>query len=284
MPRDFEGNLTSGQQFHPATGMPGGENVLLDLPRLTSIPRPEPSLHFARTLERYERLTGSSPYSICSLTKSIRSFEPGMQLLCQGERAGSAFIIERGWTFSSSLQPSGARQILDVQIPGDVAGLHSLFTPYALHDVTAITRVEVYEINAHLLAEAIARDPGLAPFLLWLSTGKFAVAAERLTDLGRRTALERTAHFILELATRMRLAGIGTEFAFPCPMTQSLLGDALGLTSVHVNRMMRELRVAGLAHHHCGWVRLLDKKKLADLAKFDSTYLDCANLMDKEPN
>jgi len=82
------------------------------------------------------------------------------------------------------------------------------------------------------------------------------------------------AHFILELATRMRLAGVGTELAFPCPMTQYLLADALGLTSVHVNRMMRELRSAGLVQHRRGWIRLLDRERLMDMARFDSAYLD----------
>ncbi len=253
-------------------GAPGTVTTVSVLPGPRRAKRPSP---FEHRLERYERLTGSLPKSISLLLNSMRIFRPGAQLLNQGEATGSVFIIDDGWTFSSSPQHSGARQVLDVQIPGDMAGLQSFARPFTLHDLTAITRVEAYEISSALLGEAIATDSALAPFLLWLSANESAVAAERLTDLGRRSALERTAHFILELETRMRLVGAGTDAAFHCPMTQYLFGDALGLTSVHVNRMMRELRTAGLAHHQRGWIRVLDREKLVELAKFDSAYLDC---------
>ena len=237
--------------------------------------RNPPDSSFEHRLDRYARVAGSIPGSIRLLTQSKRTFEPWMQLMSQGEPSGAAFIIEHGWTFSSCSQTNGTRQILDVQIPGDIAGLQSLAMPFAMHDVTAITRVQAWEVSSALVSEAVSGDPGLAAFLLWLSAGENAVAAERLTDLGRRTALERTAHFILELATRLRLAGHGSETGFPCPMTQYLLGDALGLTPVHINRMLRELQTAGLVHHQRGWIRLLDKEKLVELASFDDAYLDC---------
>lgn len=259
--------------------MPGASGTVTAASGLAGLGRPKrpaPSSPFEHRLERYGHLTGSLPKSIRLLLNSIRCFEPGAQLLNQGEPAGSVFIIDDGWTFSSSAQHTGARQVLDVQIPGDMAGLQSLARPVTLHDVTAITHVKVYEISSEILAEAIAADSALAPFLLWLSAGESAVAAERLTDLGRRSALERTAHFILELEMRMRLVGAGSDAAFQCPMTQYLFGDALGLTSIHVNRMMRELRTAGLAHQQRGWIRVLDRERLVELAKFDSAYLDCA--------
>lgn len=240
--------------------------------RMRRSPPPHP---FGYKLERYERLSGRVPVSFRSLLNSNRSFEPGTSLLRQGEPASKIFIIDDGWTFSSSSQHSGARQVLDVQIPGDTAGLPGLLRPFTPHDVTAITRVDAFEISSAQLGEALIDDPDLSPFLLWLSAGELAVTAERLTDLGRRTALERTAHFILELSTRSRLVGAGSGSAFHCPMTQYLLGDALGLSSVHVNRMMRELRTAGLAHHQRGWMRVLNHRKLVQLAGFDGAYLEC---------
>lgn len=235
------------------------------------LPLPEA---FRYKLERYARLRGRAPKSMDALLKSSRGFEPGVQLLCQGERAGQVFIVKQGWTFTSCSQPNGTRQIHNVQIPGDVAGLQNLLMPFTLCDLTAITRVEACEIGADCLAEAAATDPELAHFLLWLLACEIAVAGERLIGVGRRTAIERTAHFILELAARLKLAGLETENAFACPMTQHLFGDSLGLTSVHVNRMMRELRTAGLVHHQCGWLRVLDRERLARMAMFDSAYLD----------
>lgn len=211
--------------------------------------------------------------------KIRRVFEPGMHLLYQGERGGRAFIIDKGWSFSSCTQANGSRQILDVQVPGDVAGLPSLSLPFATHDVTAITRIEAFELGVGLISEATADDPELSAFLLWLSASDGVVAAERLTSLGRRSALARTAHFILELAARLRLAGMGTELGFACPMTQYIFADALGLTPVHVNRIFRELRLGGLASHARGWLNLIDAKKLADTAMFESDYLEHTSLL-----
>ncbi|MFN4025429.1 MAG: Crp/Fnr family transcriptional regulator [Hyphomonas sp.] len=239
---------------------------------------------FALKLERYERFSGYLPKSVSSLMTRKRTFEPGMQLSYHGEPGGVAFIIEDGWTFSSKLMPGGARQILDIQIPGDVAGLQNLPVPFADHDVTALTKVIVHEVRFSDLANAISSDPGLAGLILWLAASDSAVASERLIDIGQRSALERMAHFILELATRLRLAGLSTHAGFPCPMTQYVLGDALGLTSVHVNRVLRDLRTARLAHHRRGWISLLDIGMLSEVARFDAAYLDHTSVLDTARN
>jgi CRP-like cAMP-binding protein len=228
---------------------------------------------FGLKLERFKLYGGRPPLSIRTLMANKRTFEPGVQLMQQGDAGGVAYIIEQGWTFSSNVLRNGSRQILDVQIPGDVAGLHSLPVPSAANDVTAITKVHVIEIQLDAVMNAIASDPDLAAFIFWLAARQNDVASERIIDIGRRTSVERMAHFILELATRLRLAGIGTDSGFPCPLTQYLLGDALGLTSIHVNRVLRELRTSGLAHHQRGWISLLNADELSTVAGFSSAYL-----------
>ncbi len=228
---------------------------------------------FGLKLERYAMQGGRAPQSIRSLMDSKRTFEPGVSLMQQGDAGGVAYIIEHGWTFSSNVLRNGSRQILDVQIPGDVAGLQSLPVPSAVNDVTAITTVQAFEIQLDAVMHAISSDPDLAAFIFWLSAQQTDVASVRLIDIGRRTSIERMAHFILELATRLRLAGIGSDSGFPCPLTQYLLGDALGLTSVHVNRVLRDLRTAGLAHHQRGWISLLNADELSAIAGFSGAYL-----------
>jgi CRP-like cAMP-binding protein len=228
---------------------------------------------FGLKLERYAQQGGRPPRSIRSLMASKRTFEPGVPLMQQGDSGGVAYIIENGWTFSSNVLRNGSRQILDVQIPGDVAGLQSLPVPSAVNDVTAITTVQAFEIQLDTVMHAISSDPDLAAFIFWLSAQQTDVASVRIIDIGRRTSVERMAHFILELATRLRLAGIGTDSGFPCPLTQYLLGDALGLTSVHVNRVLRDLRTSGLAHHQRGWISLLNTDELSAIAGFSDAYL-----------
>lgn len=246
------------QSAFPADRPGGGEQV------------PGP---FGLKLERFMLYGGRPPLSIRTLMANKRTFEPGVHLMQQGDAGGVAYIIEQGWTFSSNVLRNGSRQILDVQIPGDVAGLHSLPVPSAANDVTAITKVQAIQIQLDAIMNAISSDPNLAAFIFWLSAQQTDVASVRLIDIGRRTSIERMAHFILELATRLRLAGIGSDTGFPCPLTQYLLGDALGLTSVHVNRVLRDLRTAGLAHHQRGWISLLNADELGAIAGFSGAYL-----------
>ena len=97
---------------------------------------------------------------------------------------------------------------------------------------------------------------------------------EHLVGLGRRDAIKRISHFLLELCTRLSLLGLGSTAGYDCPLTQYHLADALGLTSVHVNRVLRDLRQAELVSFRAGRVTFLDYEGLVDLAEFDPTYLD----------
>ena len=100
------------------------------------------------------------------------------------------------------------------------------------------------------------------------------MVVEHLVGIGRRDALERTAHFLLELSARLTLVGRGTRAGFACPLTQYHLADALGLSAVHINRVLRELREQGLLTFQKGQVTIHDFDRLVDLAEFDRGYLD----------
>jgi CRP-like cAMP-binding protein len=172
---------------------------------------------FGLKLEQFMLYGGRPPLSILTLMANKRTFEPGVHLMQQGDTGGVAYIIEQGWTFSSNVLRNGSRQIPDVQIPGDVAGQQSLPVASAAKDVTAITKVQVIEIQLDAFINTIASDPDLAAFIFRLAARQNDVAAERIIDIGRRTSVERMAHFIREQAIRFRLAGIGTDSGFPSP-------------------------------------------------------------------
>ena len=97
---------------------------------------------------------------------------------------------------------------------------------------------------------------------------------EHLVNIGRRNALERTAHFLLELGARLRLVGLATREGYDCPLSQNLLADALGLSAVHINRVLRELREDGLLTFQKGRVTFNDFDQLVAAVDFDKTYLD----------
>jgi len=205
--------------------------------------------------------------------KTRRRFKPGDQIVRQGEPGGRAFVLDHGWTYSSVTLHNGSRQITDVQVQGDVANLQGLVLPSALFDLTAITAVDAFEISLDESSEDTPA-PDYANALPRMLAKESAVIATRLASIGRRNALERTAHFYLELWFRLRPTGQSSDAGFSCPMTQYLIADALGLTPEHVNRVLRDLRTLGLASHQRGWFSLLDKDKLAGLAGFDSAYLE----------
>ena len=203
-----------------------------------------------------------------------RTFDPGVDLVRQGQLGQLAYILADGWVCSYKLLPSGTRQIVDFQVPGDFLGLRSVLFRTSDHNVEAMTKVEVSEVSPIDLIDAFATTPRLATAVLWAASRDEAMVVEHLVDIGRRNALERTAHFLLELGARLKLVGLGTKEGYACPLSQYMLADALGLSAVHINRVLRQLREEGLLTFRGGQVIFDDFERLVTLADFDTAYLD----------
>jgi len=212
------------------------------------------------TLERFDRRN--------------RSFQPGHEMMHEGQVNASAFILAEGWACSYKMLPDGGRQIVDFQVPGDFLGLRSILFRTADHNIEAVTRIEASEVMTSDLLEAFSGAPRLAIGILWAASRDEAMVVEHLVNLGRRSAEERTAHFLLELSARLALVGKGDRTGFDCPLTQYHLADALGLSAVHVNRVLRHLREDGLVTFKRGRVVFDDFTRLTALAEFDTGYLD----------
>jgi CRP-like cAMP-binding protein len=197
-------------------------------------------------------------------------------MVYEGQSARSAYILARGWVCSYKLLPGGTRQIVDFQIPGDFLGLRSVLFRTADHNIEPVTEVEAFEVITSDLTDAFSRSPRLATAMLWAASRDEAMLVEHLIDLGRRDAMQRTAHFLLELGARLMLVGLGTKEGYDCPLSQYLLADALGLSAVHINRVLRQLREDGLLTFRDGKVIFDNFDGLVALAEFDLTYLDQA--------
>lgn len=203
-----------------------------------------------------------------------RSFDPGVDLVRQGQLGQIAYILAEGWVCSYKILSSGTRQIIDFQVPGDFLGLRSVLFRTADHNVEAMTKVEVSEVSASDLIDAFANTPRLATAVFWAASRDEAMVVEHLVSIGRRNALERTAHFLLEMSARLRLVGLGTEEGYACPLSQYMLADALGLSEEHINRVLRQFREEGLLTFRCGQVIFNNFERLVALAEFDTAYLD----------
>ncbi len=228
----------------------------------------------ARKLGAFTHLSPADFAVLRRLHERRRSFPVGRDIVYQGQSNREAYILTRGWVCSYKLLPGGTRQIVDFQIPGDFLGLRSMLFRTADHNIEPITEIEVYEVAKGDMADTFSRSPRLATALLWAVSRDEAMLVEHLINLGRRDAHQRVAHYLLELGARLMLVGLGSKAGYDCPLTQYLLADVIGLSAVHVNRVLRQLRDEGLLTFRDGKVTFDDHNGLVALAEFDVSYLD----------
>jgi CRP-like cAMP-binding protein len=228
----------------------------------------------ARKLGAFVALSEAELSVLEGLHKRRCSFVAGRDLVHQGQSDQAAYILISGWACSYKLLEDGQRQIVDFQIPGDFLGLRSVVLHLSDHSIEPVTDIEVTEVHVSDLMKAFADTPRLATAVLWAASRDEAMVVEHLINIGRREAEVRVAHFLLELGARLTLVGLGSKAGYACPLTQYLMADALGLSSVHVNRVLRKLREAGMVTFRDGFVTFDDYDRLAKFADFEMTYLD----------
>ena len=196
--------------------------------------------------------------------------EAGQELLQEGHSGHKVFIIQTGWASSYKDLPDGGRQIISFPVPGDCVGLRSILLKTADHSFSAITDAQLNTIEAKPLMQLFDDYPRIRAAFLWSAARDEAMAVEHLVSVGRRNALERTAHFFMELAERLTLVGLATGTEFRCPLNQYVLADALGLSAIHVNRVLRVLRERNLLTIRTGTVTIHDLAELRNLASYKS--------------
>jgi CRP-like cAMP-binding protein len=229
---------------------------------------------FALKLGAFVALSGDELSAMDRLQSRRKKFAAGREIVHQGQFKQTSYILNSGWVCSYKLLSGGARQIVDFQIPGDFLGLRSMLFRSADHNIEPVTSVDVSEVRADDLMETFHTSPRLATGLLWAASRDEAMMVEHLVGIGRRNAKERVAHFLLELSARLKLVRLSTPLGYACPLTQNMLADAMGLTAIHINRVLRELREDGLATFQHGKVVIHDFDGLVALADFDKSYLD----------
>ena len=229
-----------------------------------------------RKLSAFVTLSDAELAVLARLHERRISFVAGRDLVHQGQSEQAAYILAAGWVVSYKIQPDGSRQIIDFQIPGDFLGLRSVLLHTSDHGIEPIVDIEAAEVLVSDLLQSFAETPRLATAILWAASRDEAMVVEHLVGMGRRDADARMAHFLLELGARLSLVGRGSRQGYACPLTQYHLADALGLSAVHVNRVLRKLREDGLVTFRDGVVTFDDYARLVSLADFDPAYLDHA--------
>ena len=199
-----------------------------------------------------------------------REIKRGTEITEEGQTGHCAYVLQHGWAQTFKDMPDGNRQIIGFPISGDCVGLRSIMLWKADHSFSAVTDVVVSAVPASAMLQLFSDYPRLASAFLWSASRDEAMVVEHLVNVGRRNPLERTAHFFMELAERLMLVGLATETEFKCPLNQYVIADALGMSAIHVNRVLRELRELDLLTVKTGTVIIHDLQGLTKLAGYRS--------------
>lgn len=215
----------------------------------------------------------SETTSLLEMVLPTRVIPRGEVLLEEHGPTGRAYILHSGWVCSYKSLHEGHRQIIEWRLPGDFFGLKSAFLGNSDRSITAVTELVISETTRERVVEIASRFPRVMQFVFWKFARDEAIVAEHLANVGGRKALPRTAHFLLELAERLNQVGSGTLTRFECPLPQHLMADTLGVTSIHFNRCLGELRRRRLVRIERNVVELLDREQLIAMTGFDPGYI-----------
>lgn len=215
-------------------------------------------------------LSGADADLLAGVHQKVRVHGSGSQILPEGEGHNHPRLITSGWACRPRILSDGRCQILSILLPGDIIGDNGDGRPLAVTPVVALT--ETRTISVKPLFDAVAREPvrhrNLGEALRQLSRLEEAQLLDHVVRLGRQTATQRVAHCLLEFYHRLSAIGFVHGGSFSMPLTQELLGDTLGLSLVHVNRTLSQLKRAGLIKVSSGSVTVLDVEALSHLADF----------------
>lgn len=225
-------------------------------------------------LEAFAKLSQDDRALLDRLTrKNIRDVGARRDLVREGDKPRAVNVVLEGWACRYKQLPDGRRQIVSFFIPGDLCDANVFILKEMDHSIGAITKVRYAEIMPDDFEHLMHSSPRVTQALWWHELVVAAVQREWTTNVGQRSAYERIAHLFCELFIKLRQVGLTDGTSCDFPLTQMDLADATGLTSVHVNRTLQELRRGGLIELHGKRLTIPDFKALMNAAMFNPNYL-----------
>lgn len=226
-----------------------------------------------------EKLQGFNPISakgisaLVAATANAKIVTARKDLIREGDTPAVVFVVLAGWAYRYKILPSGTRQILAYLMPGDACDLHVQLLAEMDHSIQTITSASVATINRADMDEIMDRYPDVAKAMYIAQLVDEGTMRAWITSMGRRSSVERVAHLMCELYLRARNIGIASEASLSLPLSQLLLADSLGMTPVHLNRVLKELRKTGAMTLQRGSLTIIDPTALVQVAGFDENYL-----------
>jgi CRP-like cAMP-binding protein len=234
--------------------------------------------YLIRKLELFTKLSSVDKEALeRTAALKVRQLRPREDIIREGDKPRQVNLILEGWACRYKVLEDGRRQITAFLLPGDICDLWMFILKQMDHSISAITPLKVAEIPSDTILELTDTSPRIGRALWWNSLVEEAIAREWTTNLGQREAVERLSHLLCEFHLRLRGVGLtngnGNSPSFDVPATQEQIGDATGITTVHVNRTLQDMREAGLVVWKGKHVTIPDLVALKAAALFNANYL-----------
>ncbi|MBR2173411.1 Crp/Fnr family transcriptional regulator [Sphingopyxis sp.] len=228
---------------------------------------------FIEKLQNFGHLGPDDVAALAAATAAPRMVGARRDLIREGDQPGPVFVILDGWACRYKILPSGTRQVLAFLMPGDSCDLHAGLLAEMDHSIQTVTPALVATIDRIQMDRIMDRHPAVARAMYVGQLIDEGTMRAWITSMGRRASIERVAHLMCELYLRARNIGLINEDRLRLPLSQLLLADALGMTAVHLNRVLKELRLSGAMNLQRGSLEITDPVKLIQIAGFDENYL-----------
>ena len=228
---------------------------------------------FIAKLEHGARLTDDDRTRLRQAAGDVRQIEARVTLIQEGDRPRGAHLVLDGIACRCKVLADGSRQILAYLLPGDLCHADIAVLDEMDHSIATISACIIADLSSETIAELARGHPRIARALQWSALAASSTLDEWLVSMGRRSAVDQMAHLFCELLLRLRAIGRTSQDSYLLPLTQEELGDALGLSVVHVNRVLQTLREDGLISFKGKRLTILDVERLKARAGFNPNYL-----------
>ena len=226
-----------------------------------------------RKIKKRDTISPQEEAAIRGAVSEVRKIPADIAFIRAGQELNVSILLIDGWMARAKDLRGGQRQITELHFAGDFADLHSFTLKRLDHDVLTLTACTVAVVPHEKLREITERHPHLTRVYWFMTNLDAAIHRENTLSLGVRPALARIAHLLCELFVRLEIVGLTSDNGYDVPLTQVELGECLGLTPVHVNRMLQQLRKMNLIRLENRRLTILDPPALRAVAEFDPAYL-----------
>ena len=231
-------------------------------------------------LSRVMTLSADDRTAIQAMCSEVRQVGVRRDIIRDGDRPDRVHLILKGWACRYKILKNGKRQITALLLPGDFCDLHVGMLDQMDHSIASLSATTFAYVDRAQFDELTRTRPAILRALWWAALVDEGVLRSWIVSLGVRSARERVAHLICELRERMRNIDAVRDGQFNMPLTQPDLAEALGLTPIHINRVVRQLLADNILEIHRGEVKVLDQEALVQIADFDPSYLH-AQMIDR---